>query len=113
MNEREKLEGQLEKLKELTDLTEKMVAYLKVLEAVVAVSNIKGIDDPADFMERSKNFRNIDEALLWKNIEDGMLRNIDNASEAQLMEIVSGRKFRFKYYPEIHKSIENPEFIKL
>jgi len=51
-------------------------------------------------------FRNIEEALLRRNIEDGIINNIHNATPAQLDAITNKSKGFFVYYRDFYKEIE-------
>lgn len=83
-------------LAELKKLSQGISETTKLLEAQVKVNEGK--------------FRSVNEALLQRSIEDGMIRNIRNASEQQLDRIFNKRNRYFRYYEEIYLK---PEFIQI
>ena len=83
-------------LAELKKLSQGISETTKLLEAQVKVNEGK--------------FGSVNEALLQRSIEDGMIRNIRNASEQQLDRIFNKRSRHFRYYEEIYLK---PEFIQI
>jgi hypothetical protein len=51
-------------------------------------------------------FRTLGEALLRRNIEDGIINNIHNATPKQLDAITNKSKGFFVYYRDFYKEIE-------
>lgn len=73
-----------------------MAATTKTLEAQVKVNEGK--------------FKSVEEAMIQRCIEDGIINNLHNASEKQLDRIFDSRHRTFRYYDEFYKEIE---FIKI
>jgi hypothetical protein len=99
---------------ELDDVLERLDALVvrlreikETLDRVEAkVGEIKGLEARMDFAMRAKRFSSHDEALLWKNVEDGIIRKIDTASPEQMQMLLNKKGFVFRYYPEIYHGVD-------
>lgn len=60
----------------------------------------KDILDLQDFAIRSKNFNSAIEATAFKNIEDGIIKNLHKANKHQMHIMLNSYKFR--YYTEFN-----------
>lgn len=97
-----------EVLERLNAMAERLRAIKETLDEVESkVGEIKGLEARMDFARRARRFRSHDEALAWKNIEEGIIRKIDTASREQ-MEMLADKKcgFGFRYYPEIYDGVD-------
>jgi thermostable 8-oxoguanine DNA glycosylase len=61
----------------------------------------KDVVDLQDFAIRSKNFSSNIEAAAFKNIEEGIVKNLHKANKEQLRVMLNSWKFR--YYTEFNK----------
>ena len=87
-----------------------LVDSIKMLENSIDIFS----DDLRDLQSKSERFKTIDEALIQKSIEDGIIKHIEKASDYQLSIILDPCKGYFRYYSEIYDLIENGvEFKKL
>ena len=59
------------------------------------------------------HFRSVDEGLMQKRIEDGVIKNLHNASDHQLAVILSRERRFFKYYADAAYNSDNLEFVKI
>jgi hypothetical protein len=75
------------------DITEAIIERLEKLQ--------KDILDLQDFAIRAKNFSSNIEAATFKNIEEGIIKNLHKANRDQLRTILNAYKFR--YYYEFNK----------
>jgi hypothetical protein len=75
------------------DITEAIIERLEKLQ--------KDILDLQDFTIRSKNFSSNVEAAAFKNIEEGIIKNLHKANRDQLRTILNS--YRFRYYHEFNK----------
>ena len=75
------------------DITEAVIERLEKLQ--------KDILDLQDFAIRARNFPSNIEAATFKNIEDGIIKNLHKANKNQLLTILNNWKFR--YYTELNK----------
>lgn len=48
-------------------------------------------------------FKSVEEALVQQSIEDGVIRNFDRASPAQLDKLFRNRFFRYYTLDEVHE----------
>ena len=85
-----------ELIEALSKLSTTMTATKKTLEAQIKVNEGK--------------FKSVEEAIIQRSIEDGIINNLHNASEKQLDKILDSRNRTFRYYEEFYKEIE---FIKI
>ena len=96
-----------EVLGRLNAMTERLRAIKETLEEVESkVGEIKGLEARMDFARRARRFSSHDEALLWKNVEEGIIRKIDTASREQLEMLMDKKGFVFRYYPEIYDGVD-------
>jgi hypothetical protein len=94
-------------LEKLNALAVRVRAIRETLEEVEAkVGEIKGLEARMDFAIRARRFTTHDEALVWKNIEDGIIRKIDTASPEQMQMLLDKKGFAFRYYPEIYDGVD-------
>ena len=89
-------ESLAELVEALKNLSNTMNSTKRALEAQVKVNEGK--------------FRSVEEALVQRSIEDGIIANFHNASESQLEIVFRERPKFFKYYDEAYK---DPEFFKV
>jgi hypothetical protein len=75
------------------DITEVIIERLEKLQ--------RDILDLQDFAIRAKNFSSNIEAATFKNIEEGIIKNLHKANRDQLRAILNSYKFR--YYYEFNK----------
>lgn len=75
------------------DITEALIERLEKLQ--------KDILDLQDFTIRARNFSSNIEAATFKNIEEGIIKNLHKANRDQLRTILNAYKFR--YYYEFNK----------
>ena len=69
----------------------------------------------AEVLERVEqgHFRSVDEGLMQKRIEDGVIKNLHNASDHQLAVILSRERRFFKYYADAAYNSDSLEFVKI
>ena len=69
----------------------------------------------AEVLERVEqgHFRSVDEGLMQKRIEDGVIKNLHNASDHQLAVILYRERRFFKYYADVAYNSNNIEFVKI
>lgn len=75
------------------DITESIINRLEKLQ--------KDILELQDFTIRAKNFSSNIEAAAYKNIEEGIIKNLHKANRHQLHTILNS--YRFRYYQEFNK----------
>lgn len=75
------------------DTTEAIIERLEKLQ--------KDILNLQDFTIRSRNFSSKIEAGVWKNVEEGIIKNLHKANKGQLLTILNN--YRFRYYTEFNK----------
>jgi hypothetical protein len=80
-------------MKELEEMLEKLSNSLKEMSEVVEVS------------QKYPQHKDVYGLVLDKRIEDGLIKNLHNASEEQLK--IMKNSFHWKYYKEEEKKIEN------
>lgn len=96
-----------EVLGRLNAMAERLRAIKETLEEVESkVGEIKGLEAQMDFARRARRFSSHDEALLWKNVEEGIIRKMDTASREQMEMLIDKRGFEFRYYPEIYDGVD-------
>ena len=96
-----------EALERLNVMMERLRAIRETLnEAESKMKEIEGLEARMDFTRRARRFTSHDEALAWKNIEDGIIRKIDTASPEQMQMLLDKKEFKFRYYPEIYDGVD-------
>jgi len=75
------------------DISEVIINRLEKLQ--------KDILELQDFTIRSKNFASNVEAATFKNIEEGIIKNLHKANKHQLHMMLNN--YRFRYYTEFNK----------
>lgn len=75
------------------DITESIINRLEKLQ--------KDILELQDFTIRAKNFSSNIEAAAYKNIEEGIIKNLHKANRHQLHTILNS--YKFLYYHEFNK----------
>jgi len=75
------------------DIKESIINRLEQLQ--------KDILELQDFTIRAKNFSSNIEAATYKNIEEGIIKNLHKANRHQLHTILNS--YRFRYYHEFNK----------
>ncbi len=98
-------------------------AYIYIMEQRIALANehLDEIKEMIDNLNKSINSMmtimdadirakkigcDIGTALIHKNIEDGILQNLGNATPYQLEQLVMGKAYHFSYYPEFNNLYE-------
>lgn len=81
---------------------EEVIENLKRLE--------KDILELKDFTIRSKNFGSGVEAAAFKNIEEGIIKNLHKANKEQLHSILNNYKFRYYHEFNSDKNLIIKEF---
>jgi 3-dehydroquinate dehydratase len=68
-------------------------------------SMIETLQEMQDVLSKSQSNReSVDMTILYKNIEDGILDNIQNANNKQLNHIIND--YRFRYYTDFNTDKE-------
>lgn len=68
-------------------------------------SMIDSLQEMQDVLSKSQSNReSVDMTILYKNIEDGILDNIQNANKKQLNHIIND--YRFRYYTDFNTDKE-------
>lgn len=83
----------------------------KELESVLS-SMINTLDEMTTILSKSKRSENIGENIFYKNVEDGILNNIQNCDQYQLNVIMNSYKFRFYTEFNTDKELLRNEIIK-
>ena len=66
-----------------------------------------------DATERAKKIGcDIGTALIYKNIEDGILKNLHLAQPYQIENLINGKGFKFRYYHELDNLLQKAETLE-
>ncbi len=84
--------AQLDEIREMVDSLNKSISSMLTIVDATERARAIGCD--------------VGTALIHKNIEDGILRNLGNANSYQLEQLIMGKGYKFKYYPELNNLYE-------